>query len=79
MSSFPKLLLILMIIWDYNQLEYSWLVQFMVLTSNAEALSVFLNVGYARTCVILLLGLLAKVGTQLLLYQFDPKLPIWLF
>lgn len=39
LSSFGKLLLILMVIWDYNELEYSWLVNLLVLTSNVEALS----------------------------------------
>ncbi|KAI3659576.1 hypothetical protein MP638_002024 [Amoeboaphelidium occidentale] len=38
-SSFAKLLLILMIIWEYNQNEYSWLVSISVLTSNTVALS----------------------------------------
>jgi hypothetical protein len=39
LSSFGKLLLILMVIWDYNELQYSWLVNLLVLTSNVEALS----------------------------------------
>lgn len=38
-SSFGKMLLILMAIWDYKQVEYSWLVSFIVLASNTEALS----------------------------------------
>ena len=39
-SSFGKMLLILMVIWDYTGLEYSWhLVNLIVLTSNIEALS----------------------------------------
>ncbi|KAL0073872.1 Arv1 protein [Phycomyces blakesleeanus] len=38
-SSFGKMLLILMVIWDYKQLEYSWLVSIIVLVSNVEALS----------------------------------------
>lgn len=38
-SSFGKMLLILMVIWDYKQLEYSWLVGVIVLASNTEALS----------------------------------------
>lgn len=38
-SSFGKMLLILMVIWDYKQLEYSWLVNIIVLASNTEALS----------------------------------------
>lgn len=38
-SSFGKMLLILMVIWDYKQLEYSWLVSIIVMASNIEALS----------------------------------------
>ncbi|KAI8050173.1 Arv1-like family-domain-containing protein [Gilbertella persicaria] len=38
-SSFGKMLLILMVIWDYKQLEYSWLVNIIVLASNTEAMS----------------------------------------
>lgn len=38
-SSFGKMLLILMVIWDYKQLGYSWLVNMIVLASNVEALS----------------------------------------
>lgn len=39
-SSFGKMLLILMVIWDYTELEHSWhLVNFIVFTSNVEALS----------------------------------------
>jgi hypothetical protein len=38
-SSFGKMLLIFMVIWDYKQLEYSWLVSIIVLASNTEALS----------------------------------------
>jgi hypothetical protein len=46
-SSFGKMLLILMVIWDYKQLEYSWLVSIIVLTSNIEALS-----GMFMPCII---------------------------
>lgn len=28
-----------MVIWDYNGLEYSWLINIVVLTSNVEALA----------------------------------------
>lgn len=38
-SSFGKLFLTLMVIWDYNELEYSWLVNIFVMTSNYQALS----------------------------------------
>jgi uncharacterized membrane protein YccC len=45
-SSFGKMLLILMVIWDYKQLEYSWLVSIIVLASNTEALSGKIHVIY---------------------------------
>jgi len=39
LSSFAKLALLLMVIWDYDTFTFSWMVQLIVLTSNAEALS----------------------------------------
>jgi hypothetical protein len=36
-SSFTKLISLLMAIWNYVHLEYSWLLNCLVLTSNAEA------------------------------------------
>lgn len=38
-SSFGKILLILMVIWDYDELEYPWLINIVVLTSNLEAIT----------------------------------------
>ncbi|KAG0270598.1 sterol homeostasis protein [Actinomortierella ambigua] len=39
-SSFGKMLMMLMVIWDYTELEYSWLlINLIVFTSNIEALS----------------------------------------
>ena len=37
-SSFPKLFFVLMVIWDYQELKYSWIVRLFVFTSNAVAL-----------------------------------------
>ena len=42
-----------MVIWDYNELEYSWLVNILVATSQVEAISgVFFNIfivsGFAK-------------------------------
>ncbi|KAM3580287.1 sterol homeostasis protein [Umbelopsis sp. WA50703] len=65
-SSFGKMLLILMVIWDYKQLEYSWLVSIIVLTSNIEALSVFLHIGYIKTFCIISFGIALKMLAQLL-------------
>ncbi|KAL7325818.1 hypothetical protein PS15p_208252 [Mucor circinelloides] len=65
-SSFGKMLLILMVIWDYKQLEYSWLVSIIVLASNTEALSVYLNIPYFQTLLIISIGILGRVCAQFL-------------
>ncbi|CAG8443802.1 5687_t:CDS:2 [Funneliformis caledonium] len=65
-SSFGKILLILMVIWDYNEFKYSWLINIVVITSNVEALEVFLNIGYCKTLLILIFGLGLKVLAQIL-------------
>ncbi|KAL4211725.1 sterol homeostasis protein [Rhizopus azygosporus] len=68
-SSFGKMLLILMVIWDYKQLEYSWLVSIIVMASNIEALSVYLNMPYIQTSIIIILGTLGRIlGQFLFLY-----------
>ncbi|KAF9168819.1 sterol homeostasis protein [Mortierella sp. AD010] len=65
-SSFAKMLLILMVIWDYTELEHSWhLVNFIVLTSNIEALSVFLDTGYLSTTLVIFFGLACRVLMQI--------------
>ncbi|KAK9766782.1 sterol homeostasis protein [Basidiobolus ranarum] len=68
-SSFGKLLLILMVIWDYNELEYSWLLSVFVFASNLEALSVFLDFGYLRTTLVMLCGLVIKLMAQMIYIQ----------
>ncbi|KAL1923921.1 uncharacterized protein VTP21DRAFT_6956 [Calcarisporiella thermophila] len=64
LSSFGKMLLILMVIWSFHELEYSWLVSIFVFTSNVEALAVFLCTTYATTSAIALFGILVKVLVQ---------------
>lgn len=39
LSSFGKFIIVPMVIWDYNDMEYAWFVNVFVVTSNAEALS----------------------------------------
>ncbi|CAG8782928.1 3682_t:CDS:2, partial [Acaulospora morrowiae] len=63
-SSFGKILLILMVIWDYNELEYSWLINIVVLTSNLEALAVLLDIDYLKAFGIMVFGLGLKVLAQ---------------
>lgn len=65
-SSFGKMLLILMVIWDYTELEHSWhLVNLVVLTSNIEALSVFLDTGYLSTTLIIAFGIMCRILMQI--------------
>jgi len=79
LSSFAKLLLILMIIWDYMyEMEYAWLVHILVLTSNAEALSVFLESSYVVAFMLMGLALLGRTLLQLMVHQLDPLMPIWI-
>jgi len=77
LSSFGKLIIILMVIWDYNDMEYSWGVNVFVLTSNAEALSVFLDVAYWKAALVVLSGLAIKIVAQLVLHLVDPATPVW--
>lgn len=42
-SSFAKLMHILMVIWDYNDFRYSWLINLFVYTSNVESIGSNLN------------------------------------
>ena len=81
MSSFPKLLLILMIIWDYqDMLEWSWvLVNVLVMTSNAEALSVFLDAGHLPVLAILAIAFGIRCLVQALWFHLDPAMTVWVF
>jgi hypothetical protein len=57
LSSFAKLLLLLMIIWDYT--PYANLVELFVFTSNVEAVAVFLD-GYRRAIAVMSVGMGVK-------------------
>ncbi|KAI8066861.1 Arv1-like family-domain-containing protein [Gongronella butleri] len=63
-SSFGKMLLILMVIWNYEQLEYSWLVSVITLASNVEALSVYLDLSHISTLGIVLFGVACRTMAQ---------------
>ncbi|KAI9344861.1 Arv1 protein [Obelidium mucronatum] len=60
-SSYGKLFLLLMAIWDYRELDYAWLLNVFVLLSNLEALAAFLNLGSLKTAGLLGLGVFARV------------------
>ncbi|KAJ2725565.1 sterol homeostasis protein [Coemansia sp. Benny D115] len=43
-SSFGKVLMILLVIWDYNESYYPWLLDFLVFTSHSTAVSVLFDI-----------------------------------
>ncbi|KAJ1858246.1 sterol homeostasis protein [Coemansia sp. RSA 2703] len=43
-SSFGKVLMILLVIWEYNESYYPWLLDFLVFTSHSSAISVLFDI-----------------------------------
>ncbi|KAI8047862.1 Arv1 protein [Syncephalis plumigaleata] len=68
-SSFSKLLLILMIIWNYSRPEYARLLGLFEITSNLEAVSVFLDSGLSISLPILLISVAVRWLTQYIFIQ----------
>ena len=95
LSSFGKLLHIVTVIWDYNDLEFSYLINITVFTSNIEAISgisslfsfcfiyvaiaVIFSINYQKSVMILSIAILLKYLFQLLIVHFDPSFPASLF
>ncbi|KAH6565228.1 hypothetical protein BASA50_006006 [Batrachochytrium salamandrivorans] len=76
LSSFGKILLIVMVVWDYGQFDPSILVNMLVFTSNIEALSVFLKTSISTTGVILGAGITCKLAIQFLMQLSDPNIEL---
>ncbi|KAL7750508.1 sterol homeostasis protein [Sorochytrium milnesiophthora] len=75
-SSFGKLLLILMVIWDSRSiLEYSWLVSVFVLASNVEALSVIIK-SYGAATAITATAAVLKYTAQYIINAAEPRIPM---
>ncbi|KAI3633942.1 hypothetical protein MIR68_007546 [Amoeboaphelidium protococcarum] len=77
-SSFPKLLLLPMVIWDYQKSfghmfgwEWFYMVDLLVFTSNTEALSVFLDTSYLTAMFYTSVGFLINSLSGQLLKSFD--------
>ncbi|KAI9342744.1 Arv1 protein [Zopfochytrium polystomum] len=77
-SSYGKLLLIMMVIWDYDELNYAWLINLFVLTSNLEALSALLNTSYFRILMILGFGLMTRLCANALVRYHNPHMVIFM-
>nr|KAJ3421192.1 hypothetical protein HK105_004271 [Polyrhizophydium stewartii] len=76
LSSFGKILLIVMVVWKFYEPDPSILVNILVFTSNIEALSVFLKTSIPKTFVILNAGMVLRMLGQLCIRQFDPHMEV---
>lgn len=79
LSSFGKLVHILMLIWNFNELEYSWLVNASVLTSNAEAIAALLKLNYWRAYLVVGSAVAFKLLFQTGYAYIDAHFPVILF
>lgn len=90
-SSFGKLLHTVMVIWDYRDMEFSYLINITVFTSNLEAIAgnqsytcrstdnvAIFNITYPKTALILGSAVLGKFAFQRLISQLDPSFPYYL-
>ncbi|OAJ43908.1 hypothetical protein BDEG_27222 [Batrachochytrium dendrobatidis JEL423] len=76
LSSFGKILLIVMVIWDYGQFEPSILVNLLVFTSNIEALAVFLKTSIPITGIVIGCGIACKLAVQYCIQLQDPHIEL---
>lgn len=75
-SSFGKLLLLCLSIWDYNDLKHTWLLSLVIFMTNSVALSVMLNSWRITSILILMVGIGVKVMVQFVFKWWDPRLEI---
>ena len=76
LASFPKAVMMLTLIWDYDAFAFSWMVQAMVLTSNAQALSVVLWEAYPTSACLVGVGVLCRLAMQAIA-SLLLGLPMW--
>jgi lipid intermediate transporter len=77
-SSFGKVLIILTAIGNYDEIDYPFLLNAFVFTTNAEALKVTLDLSYGKSFLMILYGILLKTLLQILIYQIYPSIPFWI-
>jgi hypothetical protein len=75
-SSFGKLLLLCLSIWDYNDLKHQWLLSLVILMTNSVALSVMLNRSRLESILVLMAGVVVKVMVQFGFTLLDPRLEL---
>ncbi|KAI8893879.1 Arv1 protein [Globomyces pollinis-pini] len=79
LSSFGKLLLIVMVVWDYGRLNPTSLINFFVFICNFNAVSVTLQMNFFAVCMIMTTATLLKLLFQLTFAINDPALFCILF
>ena len=88
-SSFCKLIITFMVIWDFSDLDNAWLINIFVLTSNTEAIYALCHVKSRRPLLsqdyrfilcLVLCSHLCKYMAQILIHYFvDSTYPIYIF
>jgi hypothetical protein len=76
LSSFGKILLIVMVIWDYGKLNPSFFINLFVLVCNFVSLRVTLNGSFGKVTILLFYGMVLKMATRLLTGLYDPSMVI---
>ena len=74
LSSFGKILLLIMVIWDYGNMDPFFFVNTFVYMSNFGAIRVCLDTGFFQTLLIMLVGISSHVITLLTAARFNPEL-----
>jgi hypothetical protein len=80
LSSFGKILLLVMVIWDYGNLDPSFLINIFVIFSNICAVNGIKDIdagllrkGLAVTIFVILIGILGKLATQRIALYILPE------
>ena len=77
-SSFGKLLLLCLSIWDYDDLTHTWLLSLVILMTNSVALSVMLKTSRFEAILILIAGIGVKAIVQFGFKLLDSRLELLL-
>ncbi|KAJ1987440.1 sterol homeostasis protein [Coemansia spiralis] len=59
-SSFGKVLMIMLVIWEYNESYYPWLLDFLLFTSYSTAMSVLFDIHALWACLMVVFGMATK-------------------
>jgi hypothetical protein len=86
LSSFGKILLLVMVIWDYGNLDPSFMINIFVIFSNMCAVNGIIDIdagllrkGLAVTIFVILFGILGKLATQRIALYIQPAFGELLF